>query len=845
MKKIFILSCLFILVTNIYAQSSDALNSVFEEASYLYNIPIDVIKAVAYTETRYFHHVPTEETKSCTNMPPGYGVMGLHDDYWFGHSLLLAANLVGENPERLKQDYRLNIIGAAALLNQIANDYRINRSNINDWKPVFEQYSGIPQDNVKDYYSFDVLKALSDGVELNGISIAKHYDVDLKVFRKEVYPEHTLQNIMSDDYPPAVWDPSPNFYSTGTFTKQFSVVHDTEGSFAASLSWLKNPSASASAHYIFRSSDGYLVQLVREQYAAWHAVCWNRYMFGTEHEGYVANPAFFTDTMYLNSAALFRHLCLTYNIPMNLNHIIGHDAKKNASWVTYIQNNYPFDPNCNTHTDPGQYWDWNFYLQLIKQDTISPNVTEHTPNTTDSVWANAQIRITFDQKMRRPETQNAFVISPNVPGTFSWENSGKTMVFTPSTLMQLGTTYTVTLNTNAVNFLYRPILGNYSFQFVTKATSVLNMLSVYPANNQTNISSSVKVIATFNSPLLQSSVAGNVTFQDSAGNNIAMKNAVVKDQNGKGIIMFSPQNNLINNNLYKITFKSGLKNIVGSPLGSDYEVNFRIEPNNFYPGTLVDGFEAMGNWKTPTYSGSTTGVDASKTTFSISSEEKVHGSYSGKLTYAFVNASGGVCREFNADKPNIGGVATDRFGMWVYGDLSYNTLEFWFYYNSSTNSIVTIGSLDWSGWKFIEIPISSISGSGDRLFHSIVIKQTTNGIPYDSIYVDLAQKRDPLATEVINVENIAPKTFKLEQNYPNPFNPSTTIRFQIPSDGFVTLKLYDILGNEVAVLLNEDMKAGFYAADLNSNEYHLSSGVYFYKLISGNYSDTKKLVLLK
>jgi len=93
--------------------------------------------------------------------------------------------------------------------------------------------------------------------------------------------------------------------------------------------------------------------------------------------------------------------------------------------------------------------------------------------------------------------------------------------------------------------------------------------------------------------------------------------------------------------------------------------------------------------------------------------------------------------------------------------------------------------------------------------------------------------------------------FILEQNYPNPFNPSTKIRYTIPQvianvvkqSQLVTLKVYDILGNEVLTLVNEDNPAGSY--EVNFDAKGLSSGIYFYKLQAGSFVETKKMILLK
>ena len=94
----------------------------------------------------------------------------------------------------------------------------------------------------------------------------------------------------------------------------------------------------------------------------------------------------------------------------------------------------------------------------------------------------------------------------------------------------------------------------------------------------------------------------------------------------------------------------------------------------------------------------------------------------------------------------------------------------------------------------------------------------------------------PISSEI-------PESFTLSQNYPNPFNPSTTIKFSVPQSGVVSIKLYDINGKETGILLNEFVKPGTYSFNFNSSG--LASGVYFYRLTAGNYSEVKKMILLK
>ena len=91
--------------------------------------------------------------------------------------------------------------------------------------------------------------------------------------------------------------------------------------------------------------------------------------------------------------------------------------------------------------------------------------------------------------------------------------------------------------------------------------------------------------------------------------------------------------------------------------------------------------------------------------------------------------------------------------------------------------------------------------------------------------------------------DLTPKEFSLQQNYPNPFNPTTTIEYTIPKDGYVSMKVYDISGREVASLVDKYQNSGSYILMWDASRY--SSGVYFYRIISGDYSATKRMVLKK
>lgn len=106
-----------------------------------------------------------------------------------------------------------------------------------------------------------------------------------------------------------------------------------------------------------------------------------------------------------------------------------------------------------------------------------------------------------------------------------------------------------------------------------------------------------------------------------------------------------------------------------------------------------------------------------------------------------------------------------------------------------------------------------------------------------------AQQLYDTLTSVDNNENQILSDFYLNQNYPNPFNPNTVISWNVPFNSYQTLKVYDVLGNEVATLVNEYRTAGSYSINFNAS--NLSSGVYYYKLAAGNFTEAKKMILMR
>jgi photosystem II stability/assembly factor-like uncharacterized protein len=166
------------------------------------------------------------------------------------------------------------------------------------------------------------------------------------------------------------------------------------------------------------------------------------------------------------------------------------------------------------------------------------------------------------------------------------------------------------------------------------------------------------------------------------------------------------------------------------------------------------------------------------------------------------------------------------------------------YLSAGTGAAGCIKRSSNAGVNWTQMSTGSIFGGTSQ--HLDYFKEANNVIHLYMIATDgsVIRYRDSSLLVGINVNTgNVPNEYKLEQNYPNPFNPATTINYSLPKASHVTLKIYDVLGNEVMAIVNEYKNAGSYSASVDGA--NLSSGVYFYRLEAGNYTDTRKMTLLK
>ncbi|WP_433414071.1 N-acetylmuramoyl-L-alanine amidase [Microtetraspora malaysiensis] len=339
------------------ADRETPLPAAFDRAAAARDVPRDLLVAVAYAET----HLDAHEGKPSAS--GGYGVMHLVSNPTT-HALEKAAELTGLPSGKLRTDTEANIMGGAAVLRAYADELGLDeaaRKDAGRWYQAVAKYGNASTPEVARLYADAVYEQIGLGIDTRGVSVkpqevtadrgeyAKARDLNAAV------DPNAAAGILSADYPPANWvAASSSNYTASSRPSAYAidrvVIHVTQGSYAGSISWFQNPSAQVSAHYVVKSSNGEITQMVREKDVAWHAGSWsyNTRSIGIEHEGYISEASWFTDAMYRASAALTRAICDKYGIPKDRAHIIGHNEVPGA-----------------THTDPGSYWNWTTYMNYV------------------------------------------------------------------------------------------------------------------------------------------------------------------------------------------------------------------------------------------------------------------------------------------------------------------------------------------------------------------------------------------------------------------------------------------------------------------------------------------------
>ena len=392
MKRRFILYALSLLLPLIgLAQNNEiqsyklAFNAAYEACP---DIPRGLLEAVSFTNTHCYHLTDANYFNDGPDaMPRAYGLMGLVKDgqNYFHENLHLVSELSGISETEILESPEKNVMAYAKAFNRLARESKVNE--IKGYLFVIQQLSELPIEEGKDVYPmqsmlYSVCLFLNDAKKAEQYGF-KQYHVDLKdVFSEnlEMLTTHEISVTRGPDYPLAIWDPAPECnWEPRTKPIKAIVIHYTEGSYAGCISWFKNCDAEVSAHYVIRSADGQVTQMVREADKAWHARSANGYTIGIEHEAYGNIWSFFTEEMYRSSADLVRDICSrvaaidghrtfyrdTLDSGICLNYGVHDLGGEDACTKIRGHQHYPDQ----THTDPGPYWNWNYYYKLINEGT--------------------------------------------------------------------------------------------------------------------------------------------------------------------------------------------------------------------------------------------------------------------------------------------------------------------------------------------------------------------------------------------------------------------------------------------------------------------------------------------
>jgi len=483
-----------------------------------------------------------------------------------------------------------------------------------------------------------------------------------------------------------------------------------------------------------------------------------------------------------------------------------------------------------------------FFDNLTLFNTPLQIVSLFPENNESNISVDASIVLEFNKPVDGASVENAIQIVPQINGVFLWNSENTILTFKPNSIFEANTNYFVVVDTSANSLSGAKLNSKVTFSFKTERNS-LSLNSVYPENESRNVSIKPDIILSFDGAISSLTLPGNVLFQDSDGNNIQI--SVDQSEYASGKVKFSPANPLAESSVYKIVLSEKVGDTKGLTLNQNFEFTFITEANKYVTGTIYDTFESNSGWSNPTETENSVGLDNLLSQFIISNAKFKNGKYSGKLAYKFLGIDA-VCRTSNNGFPKLS--ADIDFGIWIYGDNSRNVLEYWFVNDNSSIEKIVVDTINWTGWKLKSIVPSYFTNSDSLKLNSVVIKQTELGNNSGAIYLDDLQSDIVLILSVNDSKNNIPSEYILNQNYPNPFNPSTMIRYSIPNAGKgeapnVKLVVYDILGSEVATLVNEKQAAGNYEVKFDAS--NLSSGVYFYHLQSGGFLKSRKMLLLK
>ncbi len=532
-------------------------------------------------------------------------------------------------------------------------------------------------------------------------------------------------------------------------------------------------------------------------------------------------------------------------------------------------------------TTLNRYWNESPISNTVTTDLIpsfAPSVVKSIPAENEEVDINKEIVIEFSKSMNITSFIDYISIDPSVQiNSLIWSVSNKNLKIKFENLTY-NTLYALSINHLATDANGVQLDGNgdgtvgddFVLNFRTSEYDIFSpqIVSTIPSNNDINVDIGSIIVIEFDEKLDELTLANGGLSLQGQSNSIDFSYLHTKSTDGRSIISIQPIKLFDISTNYVLTLASSITDSIGNALGSDFTISFTTSPNSYKEIKIIDDFTNPGEWWQPSASGSTTGIFESGTSFGFTTEIVVPVSNpkrAGKLSYLWdENADTHLLREYlsGGSPQSIYFDTSYVLQSYVYGDGSNNKLRLCIDENTGStwgdHEVSSWIILDWIGWKLVEWKLNdpnsvgswissneTLTGSYYRIDSYQLSKGeqgSLNGIVY---FDDLrAVKKEFITTDIdVLVNNYIPKNYELRQNYPNPFNPSTTIEFSLPKESFVQLKVFNIQGEEVAILVNEKLQSGSYRKIFAGK--NLSSGLYFYSLNTGETVITKKMMLIK
>lgn len=507
------------------------------------------------------------------------------------------------------------------------------------------------------------------------------------------------------------------------------------------------------------------------------------------------------------------------------------------------------------------------FTDIALISSIPPFIETNSVGEDNLINPGEELILNFSRPMDKQSVDDALSFSPEVEYTSSWDPVGTELTVTTNNFAFVSN-YTLTIDSTAFdNSVYAHSLdgngngasgGDYVFNFDTGQEDINapELLDIYPVNLQTD---GLRPIArvTF-SEHLDTTKIDSSSLQVRIGSYTVPGTLKYYTVNERSVLNFFPSERLEPNKFYKLQISGMLSDTAGNSLGSNVLRTFQTPDFEYVNQTKVDDFEGgINSWWQPSQSGSTTGYLAEETGITVTDQtvNLLTGSTQAmQLNYGWdTTATENLIREYRS-------VGLPRFGnqrfvqSYVFGDGSGNRFRFMIRDGSSQLEGSRWHTIDWIGWKLLtwdlaqDSVIAWVNGngsiSGTSYVDSYQLTYSEGGAVTGTLVFDdfrVVDKGIPTSTQETDSE--LPTDVQLSQNYPNPFNPSTKINFALPQNGEISLKIYDMLGREVATLYEGVKKQGFHSIQFDASSY--ASGIYIYRLVTETGSVSKKMTLLK